>query len=327
MNNVAVGPELQALICLACKANQPVLLVGPTGCGKSAVIEKVAADLGYDYLPIDLSLMEATDLTGLPTIVDGKTSYAFPSFLPRPGTKGLLVFEELSRSPRHVRAPCLQLLTARRLNDYVLPDAWRIVAAMNPATDEYCDADEIDAALRARFSVVNVVPSPKHWLGWAVENNVHEVVRAFVRADPRVFDAVESNPRAWTCVSRLIDAHEAAPGESSGALLALISGLVGASMASAFFAFYVKEKMDLPSPSRIITAYNQERRAVRRLVQQGDTAAVESICRNLLLHLQDPVNEETARISDSAKSNLSKLVADLPGEHAMFMRKNLKWLT
>src|SRR5262249_54945294 len=153
------------------------------------------------------SLMEPPDLIGLPKL-DGKvTRYLPPAFLPT-GGKGVLVLEELNRAPRYMRAPCLQLLTARRLNDYRVPDGWWLAAAINPAEDGY-DADELDPALATRFVEINVFADPAHWLEWARGNDVHPRVIAYVEADPSVFDSPASNPRSWSYVSDLLRAQSA----------------------------------------------------------------------------------------------------------------------
>src|SRR5437588_11131283 len=99
------------------------MLRGGTGVGKSATLEAFAENKGLKFISRDLSLMEPPDLVGLPKL-DGKvTRYLPPSFLPASG-EGVLVLEEINRAPSYMRAPCLQLLTARSLNDYRLPDRW-----------------------------------------------------------------------------------------------------------------------------------------------------------------------------------------------------------
>ena len=93
-------------------ADQPLLLWGRHGIGKSELLEQAAKELCIKYISQDLSLMEPTDLTGLPKMDGATTKYLPPNFLPTSGN-GLLVFEELNRCDRFVRTPCLQLLTAR----------------------------------------------------------------------------------------------------------------------------------------------------------------------------------------------------------------------
>ena len=153
---VKSGQAVIDAIKLAYAAGKPVLLEGRHGVGKSQLIEQAASDLGIDCIVRDLSLLEPTDLVGLPLNVNGRTKYSPPSFLPDDG-KGLLVFEELNRSEKYMMAPCLQLLTARTLNDYSLPKGWLCVAAINPASDGY-DTSQLDPALLSRFVRIEIIP-------------------------------------------------------------------------------------------------------------------------------------------------------------------------
>jgi MoxR-like ATPase len=102
MQTIPVGPALLELLVLAYRADQPVLLHGRHGVGKSAVLAAAAAHLGIGLIVRDLSLMEPPDLLGIPRVgEDGRTHYAVPAFLPQTG-RGLLVFEELNRCPRYM---------------------------------------------------------------------------------------------------------------------------------------------------------------------------------------------------------------------------------
>jgi MoxR-like ATPase len=121
--------------------------------------------------------MEPPDLVGLPKLDGSVTRFLPPSFLPT-GGKGLLVFEELNRCPTYMRAPCLQLLTARTLNDYELPAGWLPVAAINPPDQGY-EAEELDPALRSRFVQAVVEPDREEWLAWARTVGTHAAVLAY----------------------------------------------------------------------------------------------------------------------------------------------------
>ncbi len=130
---VPIGPRLQAMLAVAYNTRKAVLLEGPSGIGKSECVHSVAKDhLDIDCIALDLSLLEPPDLLGLPVIEKGRTSYAAPTSLPSGGA-GILLLEELNRAERYIRQPVLQLLSARSLNDYILPDGWSVVAAVNPS--------------------------------------------------------------------------------------------------------------------------------------------------------------------------------------------------
>src|SRR5262249_34869085 len=129
---------------------------------------------------------EPPDLVGMPKLDGSSTRYLPPAFLPTTG-KGLLVFEELNRCPNYMRAPCLQLLTARTLNDYVLPPGWLPCAAINPAGEEY-DVQDLDPALLSRFVVLGVRADREEWLAWAEAHNLHDDVVRYVGSDGKIFD-------------------------------------------------------------------------------------------------------------------------------------------
>src|SRR5262249_48906663 len=226
---VKAGRQLIDLVTLCYHADEPLLLVGTHGIGKSEILEQAAAELGIGYIVRDLSLMEPPDLVGMPKS-DGKvTRYLPPAFLPTDG-KGLLVFEELNRCPSYMRGPCLQLLTARCLNDYQLPKGWLPVAAINPADADY-EVEELDPALLSRFTCVRVVPDKKEWLAWGEARGLHQDVLGYVASDPKIFS--DTNPRSWTKVSRHLRAAEE-EGAAKNILEAAVAGCVGTERAVAF---------------------------------------------------------------------------------------------
>ena len=128
---IPVGPRLERVLSIAYRARRAVLLEGPTGVGKSEIIRRVASELGIGTAILDLSLLEPPDLVGLPFVKDGRTEYALPHVLPREGA-GILLLEELNRAERYIQQPALQLLSARRLHEYELPEGWICVATINP---------------------------------------------------------------------------------------------------------------------------------------------------------------------------------------------------
>jgi hypothetical protein len=161
---------------------------------------------------LDLSLLEPPDLVGLPVIKEGRTHYASPAELPSQG-RGVLMLEELNRAEIPVMQPALQLLSARRLHAYELPEGWTCVAAVNPEDGDY-QVNRLDPALRSRFLQLSVCADRDTWLGWATRANVHPVIARLVRDHADVFD--HASPRSWTYASDLLlalDPEERANGD------------------------------------------------------------------------------------------------------------------
>ena len=217
---VAVGPELERILAVAHRAWRPVLLEGPTGVGKSEVVAGVAERLGIGLLVLDLSLLEPPDLIGLPFREDGRTVYAAPAILPE-GGEGILPLEELNRAERYIRQPALQLLSARALHQYTLPEGWSVFAAINPEGEDY-EVTPLDPALRARFCALRVHASRREWLTWAERERLHPAVLHVARTHDRVVEVV--SPRSWKYASDVLKATSREEREDEAFISTLLGG-------------------------------------------------------------------------------------------------------
>ena len=117
-----VGAPLRKLIEMIYLANVPILLEGPHGLGKSD-LRASGRGLGHRRYRAR-SVGSGPDRPHRIAVYGQRSAPTAPppACLPEDG-QGLLVFEELNRCLPYVCTPCLQLLTARRLHDYVLPTA------------------------------------------------------------------------------------------------------------------------------------------------------------------------------------------------------------
>lgn len=322
---IPIGPKLVELATVAFNADIPVMLIGGTGIGKSQIVQEIAANLDVQHIVRDLSLMEPSDLTGMPIITENAirktTSFAAPSFLPQEG-RGILMFEELNRAPPYMLAPTLELLTSRRLNDYVLPPGWVPMAAINPATDDaYVGTRQLDAALEARFLKIEVVASVKEWVAWAKNNEVHPDVITFVRSMPKVFSARESNPRAWTMVSQVlknIPAHQA-----DEMLLPLLTGLVGETMAGSYIRFLRADCAKQIQPEDVLQSYPTLAKQVKELTKANDTATLDALVHGVLVMAQDPSRRTTNEDEVAQRNNLESFASDLPAEFRRKIKEHL----
>jgi hypothetical protein len=304
------GPPVIELLSLAYKADKPVLLEGPHGVGKSQLVEQAAEKLGIGFLVRDLSLLEPPDLTGLPVVKNGQTGYAPPSFLPTSG-KGILAFEELNRAEKYMMSPCLQLLTARCLNDYKLPKGWLPVAAINPDSEGY-DVRPLDPALLSRFIRIAVEANVASWLTWADAHGIHQGVRRYVAAVPDIFAA--TNPRAWAYVSDLIAANGGGAAQNRQTLLAAISGLVGEIHAKAFLK-RCSGIDDAPiGADTVLRNYRGVRARVTGWAKDQETDQLHSIAHATQVALQSSDLCEEIRGSKKMQSNLEDFIKDLPGD-------------
>jgi hypothetical protein len=293
------------------RANQPVLLEGRHGVGKSSLFEEAARRLEIACLVFDLSLMEATDLTGLPYLgTDGRTYYAPPARMPKDG-KGFLVFEELNRASEFTRTPCLQLCTTRTLNDYELPEGFVPMAAINPRRDGY-NVDELDIAMTSRFNRAAVEPDRRRWLEWAARCGIDPRVKRFVELNPKVFEGEHSNPRSWTFVSNLIKAWER---NQAGELLPLIAGLVGEPLAVAFLRHCSGQEKVL-NGAQVVGSYPAYRNVIQEQVRTGRLDAVQVTVEQMKEYLV----AQRENLDGAAARHVGQLLDDLPGDVTIALR-------
>jgi hypothetical protein len=310
MDHVKAGAPTIELIKLCYDANTPLLLWGRHGIGKSELLEQAAKELGIGYITRDLSLMEPTDLTGLPKIDGVTTKYLPPDFLPT-CANGLLVFEELNRCDRFVRTPCLQLLTARSLNDYRLPVGWLPVACVNPADEDY-EVFEFDNAFTSRFAQATAVPDQAGWLEWAGRNDIHPGVLDYVGSDPTTFDSPVSNPRAWKYVSDILRTADKGAFHRK-TLRAAVVGLVGDQRGIAFLRSL--KQIDRPlTADRILGSYGRYSATINGWIKEGRTDLLEKTLLAVKKYLQPKTYFEQVQSDPKRWGNLGAFLGDLPGD-------------
>jgi hypothetical protein len=319
MVTLATGRPIIDVITLAYRSNIPLLLQGLHGVGKSEIAVQAATVLGIGVLALDLSVLEPPDLIGLPIVHECRTSYAAPSFLPTEGN-GLLVFEELNRCSRHMRAPCLQLLTTRRLNDYALPPGWLPCACVNEG-DSY-HLDELDPALLSRFVQVRIRADVSAWSTWARVNEIHPRIIEFVEHSPHIFDDPTSNPRAWTYASRLLTEWERSHGTQE-LLVTVLSGVVGEHWAGAFLQLYLGGDRAL-LPNEVLDEYPLHRPGVLRWRRTGRLDLIAATLEQVQRHLLSSPDVVTCPSESVAVTNIQQFTDDLPPDLRRLARQ---WLS
>ena len=236
------------------KEQQPVFLWGPPGVGKSDVVAQVAQDMKFELRDVRLSLLDPIDLKGFPTIdtVKKQMKWLPADFLPTKG-KGLLFLDEMNSAPQSVQAAAYQLVLNRKIGDYELPVGWSIMAAGNRAGDRSVVHAQ-PAALANRFMHLDFEVSTDDWNIWAMGNEIHDDLRAFIQFRPNLlhcFDAATNprafpTPRSWSFVNKVYKKNMSHDMEFE-----LIKGTVGDGAAAEFSGF-VRQIKDLPRVDAVL---------------------------------------------------------------------------
>lgn len=243
-------------------ANQPVMLHGSPGVGKSDVVRQIAKQRGIELIDLRLSQLDPVDLRGVPSVDTKKhiTSWNTPSFLPTDG-KGILFLDEINSAAQATQAAAYQLVLDRKLGDYVMPPGWAIIAAGNRSTDRAI-VNQMSTALKNRFTHLNYEVSNDDWCDWALRNNIAVEVLGFIRFRPMLLNEFEqrneskeekervqrmkdaqafATPRSWEFLSKIVQQKP-----SSDIEYELYTGIVGEGSAAEFMG-YLKYYRDLPN--------------------------------------------------------------------------------
>ncbi len=188
----------------------PIFLWGPPGIGKSSIVRQIAEELGIGFVDLRLSLLDPSDLRGLPKFDEEEVKWLPPAFLPKNG-EGILFLDEINLAPHTVQAAAYQLILDRRVGEYVLPEGWRIIAAGNRLEDR-AFVYEMPAPLANRFVHFEVETNLEDWKKWAYENDICKEVIAFLnfrpellfKFDPKSKEKAFPTPRSWEFVSKLL---------------------------------------------------------------------------------------------------------------------------
>ncbi|UUY45763.1 AAA family ATPase [Streptomyces yangpuensis] len=278
----ATNPQLEAL-ALAVTANQPVLLWGEPGIGKSAGMEQLATALGVPLETVIASVHEPSDFAGLPIVGDDPATTGVPMAPPDWAVRlartghGLLFFDELSSAPPAVQAALLRVVLERRVGSLQLPSAVRIVAAANPPASA-ADGWHLSPPLANRFVHLDWTHSPRTvargmagtWPEVAIPTvdpakasgavaRARGAVSGFLTARPGLVHHMPAeaagrghgwpSPRTWEMALRLLATGYAA---STGreALAAALTGAVGEAAGIELLSYL--EHLDLPDPDRVL---------------------------------------------------------------------------
>jgi hypothetical protein len=238
-------------------AREPALLVGAPGVGKTATVEQLAEDLGYDLIVTHPVVDDPTDYKGMPAVVDhnGERSAQFLPFgdlwkMIEAKRDTIVFMDDLGQAPPAVQAAIMQLVLARRINGHAVSEHVRFLAATNRREDRAAVTGLITPLLDRFTTVLPFDFDLEDWIRWGLQNEMPAPLMGFARFKPDLIGKFEATkkmeknptPRSLAGMGRLlnlgIEEHAA------------LSGATGEAFATEFIAFYNTYK-ELPDRAEI----------------------------------------------------------------------------
>lgn len=251
---------------------------GPAGVGKSSITQQIAdAHFGGSLLDIRLGQLQEEDLIGIPSIVDGRTTYNLPFFWPTEGS-GVIFFDEVNRATKGMMQCLFQLVLDRRYFNYVLPEGYRMVFAGNWGEANYF-VQELDPALRSRFVIIYYTgPVYEEWKRWAAKNGITQEILSFLGIHQNMLvtepkdDKPSPNPRTWKMASSILMATD-----DKDVRKVALSGVIGLEAAVMLLNYIEKEYEALPDPANLRRARDILRRWLAGKQNDRITAFLSSV--------------------------------------------------
>ena len=210
---------------------RPVFLYGPPGIGKTAVMEQIANELNIGLVSYSMTHHTRQSAIGLPFIAkktfDEKeysvSEYTMSeilasvyNYIEETGKKeGILFLDEINCVSETLAPSILRFLQYKTFGSHEVPKGWIVVTAGNPP--EYNKSvREYDIATLDRIKKIDVEASYDVWKEYAVNNNVHPAILAFLDIKRDCFYSIENTPagkrfvtaRGWEDLSRIMCLYE-----------------------------------------------------------------------------------------------------------------------
>ena len=155
--------QLEPVIIAALATEEPMLLIGAHGTGKSLLLTRIAEALGLEFRHYNASLLNFDDLVGFP--LPGKDGTL--EYVKTPGAiwgAGAVIFDEISRCRPDIQNKLFPIVHERKAQGIPLEGLRFRWAAMNPPITEeddggYLGSEPLDPALADRFAFVAEMPS------------------------------------------------------------------------------------------------------------------------------------------------------------------------
>ena len=223
--------DADGTLCIPALRQRPLLLIGPPGIGKTAILSQLAEELGAGLVAYTMTHHTRQSALGLPLIREkeygGKaysaTEYTMSEILAavydrmaQTGQQtGFLFLDEINCVSETLMPAMLQLLQSKQFGTHRLPEGWVIVAAGNPPQYNQ-SARQFDTATMDRVRLIEVEADYPVWRAYALARGIHPAVLSYLELEPERFYRVEPHAhgrgavtaRGWEDLSTLLSSYE-----------------------------------------------------------------------------------------------------------------------
>lgn len=236
---------------------RPVFIWGAPGIGKSALVEKFAADMGLPCVSLLGSQLAPEDIIGIPQIKGDTSEFLPPKMIARKEPY-VLFLDELNACSQEVQKAFYSLIHERRIGEYHLPEGSIVVGAGNRAQDSAI-VKTMSSALINRMFHVQMKADPRQWIKWAQNNGLHPWVIDYITqrpdhlfSEPPKTEEPFSTPRSWHMLSDALTEYGAGNKTLSSEVLKMLSYACLTPSHAGMFLAYTKSLKNKHMLSEII---------------------------------------------------------------------------
>ena len=216
---------------IAIERQRPILLMGPPGIGKTAIMEQVAKELGINLVSYTITHHTRQSAIGLPFIsqkeYDGReysvTEYTMSEIIAsvyeqieKSGIhEGILFLDEINCVSETLAPTMLQFLQYKKFGNHKVPDGFVIVTAGNPP--EYNKSvRDFDIVTLDRVKRIFIEEDYNAWREYAYKADIHGSIMSYLEIKKKNFYNIVSDvkgkrfvtARGWEDLSQVMKVYE-----------------------------------------------------------------------------------------------------------------------